>query len=212
MANTVNARITTHTGTAEQWETSNVILLKGEIGTDTTNNVIKIGDGVNLWKNLPHVAQELTIFKGALAITNNYLPIQQKVFQNFTTLKFKIAYYPSTALYESYAPVIDIELSRNQYNDSIKKGELYPVQANASLFVAPVNTIVQAPFYVSFIPEERHETNNGLYIQVPSNSITAYEFVNSNGTITIQKQNRTHTFFLLEIIGVTRKELYTSES
>jgi hypothetical protein len=39
--------------TAANWETKNPILAEGEQGYDTTNNYLKIGDGVTAWSDLP---------------------------------------------------------------------------------------------------------------------------------------------------------------
>jgi len=40
-------------GTAAEWSAANPVLLAGEPGYDTTNNIIKIGDGVTAWNSLP---------------------------------------------------------------------------------------------------------------------------------------------------------------
>lgn len=40
--------------TAENWTTNNPILAEGEIGVDTTNNIIKIGDGITAWNRLSY--------------------------------------------------------------------------------------------------------------------------------------------------------------
>ena len=37
------------------WSTSNYALSEGQIGFDTTNNITKIGNGVDLWDDLPQV-------------------------------------------------------------------------------------------------------------------------------------------------------------
>ena len=42
-------------GTAAQWSSANPILLSGEIGYDTTNNLVKIGDSVTTWSALPGI-------------------------------------------------------------------------------------------------------------------------------------------------------------
>ena len=76
MANTtlkVRNRIATKT-TAE-WETENPILLKGEMGYDSTSKRYKIGDGVNTWNNLEYTTingkSKLTLFKSSTK-TNQY--------------------------------------------------------------------------------------------------------------------------------------------
>lgn len=40
-------------GTAAAWATTSEILDEGEPGYDTTNRILKIGDGVNRWPQLP---------------------------------------------------------------------------------------------------------------------------------------------------------------
>lgn len=45
-------RVQQRRGTAEEWESENPILSLGEIGYDTTNSNIRIGDGFNRWNDL----------------------------------------------------------------------------------------------------------------------------------------------------------------
>lgn len=52
-------------GTAVNWETVNPVLAVAEIGYDTTNQQIKIGDGATAWNDLA--------FVGAAVETVNYL-------------------------------------------------------------------------------------------------------------------------------------------
>ena len=49
-----NVRIQLKSDTAANWNASSLKLLPGEVGLDTTNNVIKIGDGNTLFKDLPN--------------------------------------------------------------------------------------------------------------------------------------------------------------
>lgn len=76
MANTtlkVRNRIAIKTST--EWETENPILLKGEMGYDSTSKRYKIGDGVKTWKNLEYTTingkSKLTLFKSSTK-TNQY--------------------------------------------------------------------------------------------------------------------------------------------
>ena len=61
--------------TTKEWETENPILLKGEMGYDSTSKRYKIGDGVNNWKNLEYTTingkSKLTLFKSSTK-TNQY--------------------------------------------------------------------------------------------------------------------------------------------
>ena len=44
-------------GTTEEWNKSNPILEKGEIGVNLTTNNLKIGDGIRRWSDLPYVVE-----------------------------------------------------------------------------------------------------------------------------------------------------------
>ena len=71
MANTtlkVRNRIATKT-TAE-WETENPILLKGEMGYDSTSKRYKIGDGVKKWKNLQYEIDTGILSSGQQLVVN----------------------------------------------------------------------------------------------------------------------------------------------
>lgn len=52
---TVNWKMRQRQGTAAQWESVNPVLAAGEFGYDTTNNKLKIGDGVTAWNSLPTI-------------------------------------------------------------------------------------------------------------------------------------------------------------
>ncbi len=53
MTKILDARVTVYTGTASQWASADVVLLNGEWGYATDSKVLKIGDGVKLWSQLP---------------------------------------------------------------------------------------------------------------------------------------------------------------
>lgn len=40
-------------GTAAQWASANPVLAAGELGLDTTNNILKVGNGSAAWLSLP---------------------------------------------------------------------------------------------------------------------------------------------------------------
>ena len=50
---TVNWKMKQRQGTASQWASKNPVLAAGEFGYDTTNDVVKIGDGETAWLSLP---------------------------------------------------------------------------------------------------------------------------------------------------------------
>lgn len=49
----VNWKMRQRQGTAAQWASGNPVLAAGEFGYDTTNDIVKIGDGVKNWSSLP---------------------------------------------------------------------------------------------------------------------------------------------------------------
>jgi hypothetical protein len=52
----VNNTIQLRKGSASLWTSTNPILASGEPGFDTTNKILKIGDGINTWSNLTSIA------------------------------------------------------------------------------------------------------------------------------------------------------------
>ena len=54
-------RIQLRRDTAANWFTTNPILKVGEPGVDTTNDKIKIGDGITAWNSLPYFDDGETI-------------------------------------------------------------------------------------------------------------------------------------------------------
>ena len=71
MANTtlkVRNRIATKTST--EWETENPILLKGEMGYDSTSKRYKIGDGVNRWNKLQYDIDTGVLSSGQQLVVN----------------------------------------------------------------------------------------------------------------------------------------------
>lgn len=51
---TINARHMVYSGTANQWATTSVVLLKGEIGLETDTGLFKFGDGIHLYSSLSY--------------------------------------------------------------------------------------------------------------------------------------------------------------
>lgn len=50
--NIVSTRIKLAIKSASDWSTANPVLLQGEVGLDSTNKIIKVGDGVTAWNSL----------------------------------------------------------------------------------------------------------------------------------------------------------------
>lgn len=55
MATNVDAQICVRRDTAANWTSSDPVLLNGEVGYDTTNNKIKIGNGTSTWTALSYL-------------------------------------------------------------------------------------------------------------------------------------------------------------
>lgn len=57
--------------TAANWTTNNPILAEGEIGVDTTNNIIKIGNGTTAWNSLdyPKTMTEMNLYEYSSSAT-----------------------------------------------------------------------------------------------------------------------------------------------
>ena len=46
--------------TTAQWASSGLILKDGELGYDSTTGLIKVGNGVDVWADLPNLNNEFT--------------------------------------------------------------------------------------------------------------------------------------------------------
>jgi|GEM_PF-4310084 len=49
-------------GSADQWAASTLPLMSGEWGLDETNRIVKMGDGFNVWADLPAVGEAELLF------------------------------------------------------------------------------------------------------------------------------------------------------
>ena len=74
MANTIHFQL--RGDIAANWEGKNPVLLRNEPGFDTTNNRLKMGDGVTAWNDLPFLAPEVVnnLISGG---SNNVLSAEQ---------------------------------------------------------------------------------------------------------------------------------------
>lgn len=71
MANTtLKVRNRIATKTSAEWETENPILLKGEMGYDSTSKRYKIGDGVNTWNKLQYEIDTGVLSSGQQLVVN----------------------------------------------------------------------------------------------------------------------------------------------
>lgn len=63
---TLNIRIQLRNDTAENWNTQNPILLKGEMGVETDTGKTKIGNGTAHWKDLKYSGVDEDTIKGII--------------------------------------------------------------------------------------------------------------------------------------------------
>lgn len=86
-SNILSARIKIKHDTAKNWEKNNIVLLSGELGIDTTNRIIKCGNGISTWKNLPvltrnlnyisEISNDIGYITADFLLKNNYLTAEQ---------------------------------------------------------------------------------------------------------------------------------------
>lgn len=65
-----NTTIQLRKGSSSSWSSSNPVLASGEPGYDITNNILKIGDGITTWNDLPnhnHSASNITDFNSTVS-------------------------------------------------------------------------------------------------------------------------------------------------
>lgn len=53
-----DVRVQSRFDSAESWHLENPILLAGEIGAETDTGRLKVGNGVQAWRNLPYVGSD----------------------------------------------------------------------------------------------------------------------------------------------------------
>ena len=59
----VNTTITIRKGSSSQWSSTNPVLASGEPAFDTTNNILKIGNGVSNWNSLNSISANPEIYQ-----------------------------------------------------------------------------------------------------------------------------------------------------
>ena len=83
MTSVENVRFQLRNGTSTQWANANTVLLAGEPGFDTTNKILKIGDGTNLWSALQSFNTGSTGSVGSIGSTANlviYNPATETIY------------------------------------------------------------------------------------------------------------------------------------
>ena len=58
-------------GTSEEWAAKTTALWPGEVGIDTTNHRIKVGDGETLWKDLPYCDRGDELYEILMELTQS---------------------------------------------------------------------------------------------------------------------------------------------
>jgi hypothetical protein len=69
------SRIRIRRGTTTQWLSSTKVLSEGELGLDTILDKVKMGNGVNLWADLPFLHVTPTELNDAVTIANEYTDV-----------------------------------------------------------------------------------------------------------------------------------------
>lgn len=123
MANvTLNSRVVVRNDTASNWNTSNPILLKGEIGFELGGSEIKfkIGDGTNTWSNLPYFEAGLTVLSGVNAPATSTAGKLGQLYYASSNQKLYMCYTSSGSIYVWKQIVSPDDLSDLGVGDMLK--------------------------------------------------------------------------------------------
>lgn len=193
MANTtlkVRNRIATKT-TAE-WETENPILLKGEMGYDSTSKRYKIGDGVNRWKNLKYEIDTGVLSSGQQLVVNGNGILGDNT--NFSKLV--------------YDPIMSFNGSPGVFKQSENGVYSY---INSDLFI-PIDTTKKYRMSVDIasVPDTE-STRNFMYVSfydIDKKSINAYNhmyFSNSTTTLARDLKKGDTEIYVTDLSGFTQR-------
>lgn len=195
MANTtlkVRNRIATKT-TAE-WETENPILLKGEMGYDSTSKRYKIGDGVNTWNKLQYEIDTGVLSSGQQLVVNGNGILGDNT--NFSQLV--------------YDPTMSFNGSPGVFKQS--KNGVYNVIIN-DLFI-PIDTTkkYRMSIDITSIPDTE-STLNYMFVDfydIDKNNINAYNhmyFSNSTTTLARDLKKGDTEIYVTDLSGFTQQRL-----
>jgi Major tropism determinant N-terminal domain len=135
-------RIKTRRDTAANWSSGNPILQDGEQGWDTTNKLMKVGDGITAWNSLTVNAQ-----KGGLVEGNGIINVVYGTNVTYTVahglgkapdivdLKFIVQ-----AAWNGYAIGDEIHL-QSQAGITASTGSAYNISANATNLTLSFNNL-----------------------------------------------------------------------
>lgn len=106
--------------TYQNWTTLNPVLSKGEVTVDTTNNKLKVGDGVKHWKDLPYSTGSIELSSDQIANSDNVM-----ISKGNKLVTSSLIYNPASAtltLNEGNGVIRARELEGNSSTSTITKG------------------------------------------------------------------------------------------
>lgn len=180
----INTQIQLRKGSALEWSTANTVLASGEPGFDISNNILKIGDGVNEWVSLSPLSSDIHLY---VKNTTGYsLNKGQVVYINGAqgdnpTIALAIASGESTS--SKTLGLLKQNLDNNEFGYVIVEGLLEGINTNSAgsagdpMWLSPTisGAIVyglsnkpSAPDHMVFLGYVlRKQTNNGkVYVKV----------------------------------------------
>lgn len=131
----INDLITLRKGTFTQWFNTNPVLNSGEPGFDITNNIFKIGDGINTWGSLPTTASS-DIYVYVKNTTSQLLTKGQVVYingaqGNHPTIALAVASGEPTS--SKTLGLLKQDLDINEFGYVVSEGILDEVDTNSSV-------------------------------------------------------------------------------
>ena len=195
MANTtLKVRNRIATKTSAEWETENPILLKGEMGYDSTSKRYKIGDGVKTWKNLQYNIDTGVLSSGQQFVVNGNGILGDNT--NFSQL------------------VYDPTMSFNGSPGVFKKDGVYPMQTSNDLFI-PIDTTKKYRMSIDIASILNTEsTYNYMFLNfydIDKKEIKAYHhiyFQGSTTTLARDLKKGDTEIYVTDLSGFTQKSEY----
>lgn len=132
MANTITTRIALKNDTSINWESSTLVLLKGEIAIATDLNKFKIGDGEHTWKDLEYVGASIEeiisavdgAYKDADGKIKEELIDRNSVWTRDMGMS-KAEYEKTNSITLDDQWFMDEATSDHLFNPEVKKGDIY---------------------------------------------------------------------------------------
>ena len=187
--NLINTIIKLKRGSADSWITNDYILAQGEPGYDMTNNIFKIGNGINTWSDLPGIFSNSSP-KGSFSDLTDLQDSEPGIY-----IKVKVddpyngyAYYWNGSelgnplfLYNAVA-IGDNTISRDKLNSDLKnktdaiahKLDIYALTVTTISALNELQDIASDTYYSLTLAAGELGTNSpqtkGIFIQVDSNN------------------------------------------